>query len=494
MKKSNIRKNVKRILFIIAGLIIILILVLLVNTIKFKSKQAQIAPIPKDNISDNVLTHFSKAIQYRTISYEDSLKFDPVPFLEFCDFLKQTYPLTNNHIKRHLVNNYNILYKWEGTDTKINPIILTAHYDVVPVEESSSHEWINDPYSGEIDNGFVWGRGTMDDKLSVIGIMEAIELLLEQGFVPERTIYVAFGYDEEIGGHNGAKKIVEHLKQNNVRAEFVLDEGLCITRKMVPGIEKDVALIGSSEKGYLSIELSLDHEGGHASMPQKETTIDIMAQAIVKLRENQPKPRICEPIEGFFEYIGPEMVFTQRIFFANKWLFKGIILNIYAASPPGNSLIRTTTAPTIFNSGIKDNILPTNATAVLNYRILPDETVDNILQHIKKVIDDDRIHISTISFYQNPSPISSTESFGFKVIEKTIKQIFPDILVSPSLVNAATDSRHYATISDDVYRFSPQIITTEDLPRLHGINERLSTESFKECVRFYMQIIRNSNL
>jgi len=494
MKKSNIGRTIKHILFFIAGLIAILILVLLINTIRFKSKQAQIAPIPKDNIDDNVLTHFSKAIQYRTISYDDSSKFDPVPFLEFCDFLKQTYPLTNTHLQRHLVNNYNILYKWEGANNKTNPIILAAHYDVVQVEESSLHKWKNEPYSGEIDDGFIWGRGTIDDKLSVMGIMEAIELLLEQGFVPERTIYVAFGYDEEIGGLNGARKIVEHLERNKVRAEFVLDEGMVITRKMVPNVKKDVALIGLSEKGYLSVKLSLDYEGGHASMPQKETTIDILANAIVKLRDNQPHPRICGPIEGFLEYIGPEMPFIKKIFFANSWLFESVILNIYAATPAGNSLIRTTTAPTIFKSGIKENTLPTKGFAVLNYRILPGETTDDILQHIKDVIDDDHICISAISFYQNPSPISSTESFGFKVIEKTIKQIFPDVLVSPSLVNGATDSRHYANIADDVYRFSPQVITKEDLPRIHGINERLGAESFKDCIRFYVQIIRNTNL
>ena len=402
--------------------------------------------------------------------------------------------MTNTHLKRHLINNYNILYKWEGKNTEINPIIFAAHYDVVPVEEGSLHEWINDPYSGEIDNGFVWGRGTMDNKLAVMGIMEAIELLLEEGFIPERTIYAAFGYDEEICGLNGAKKIVDHLKDNNVRAEFVLDEGLVITRKIVPGIEKDVALIGTSEKGYLSVELSLNHDGGHASIPQKETTIDILARAIVKLRENQPQSRICEPVERFLEYVGPEMPFVQKIFFANKWLFESVILGIYESTPAGNTLVRTTTAPTIFKSGIKDNILPTSASATMNFRILPGETVEDILSHIKNVIDDERIKISAGDYKTiNPSPVSSAESYGFKIVEKTIKQIFPDVLVSPSLVNATTDARHYTAISDNVYRFSPQVVTAEDLPRYHGVNERLGTESFKDCIRFYMQIIRNSN-
>ena len=227
-------------------------------------------------------------------------------------------------------------------------------------------------------------------------------------------------------------------------------------------------------------------------MPQKETTIDILAQAIVKLRVNQPQSRICEPVEKLMEYIGPEMSFTQKLFLSNRWLFEGVILNMYAATPTGNSLIRTTTAPTIFKSGIKDNILPTSASATLNFRILPGETVEDVISHIKDVIDDERIIISLGDIKSNPSPVSSTESFGFKVVEKTIKQIFPDILVSPSLVNGATDSRHYATISDDVYRFSPQTVTTEDLPRFHGINERLNIEDFKDCCRFYYQLIKNS--
>ncbi|MCD4692740.1 MAG: M20 family peptidase [Calditrichales bacterium] len=491
MKKNSIKRNIKRILLIMTGLILVIIFVLLFNTIRFKSKQLQTTPIPKVDVSKNAVIHLSQSIQFKTISYENITQFDSVPFLKFLDFLKKTYPQINTTLEKRLINNYNILYKWNGKNPNKKSIILTAHYDVVPVEKSTLNQWIEKPFGGKIDDSFIWGRGTMDDKLAVIGIMEAIKMLLNEGFKPEKTIYIAFGYDEEIGGLNGAKKIVELLKHNNVRAEFVLDEGLCITRKIVD-IEKDVALIGLSEKGYLSVELSLDYEGGHASMPQKETTIDILAQAIVKLRVNQPQSRICEPVEKLMEYIGPEMSFTQKLFLSNRWLFEGVILNMYAATPTGNSLIRTTTAPTIFKSGIKDNILPTSASATLNFRILPGETVEDVISHIKDVIDDERIIISLGDIKSNPSPVSSTESFGFKVVEKTIKQIFPDILVSPSLVNGATDSRHYATISDDVYRFSPQTVTTEDLPRFHGINERLNIEDFKDCCRFYYQLIKNS--
>jgi carboxypeptidase PM20D1 len=493
MKKHSIKRNIKRILLLITGLLSVVIFVLLFNTIRFKSKQLQATPIPKIEISNNAIMHLSQSIQFETVSYENSTQFDSVPFLKFCDFLIQTYPQINATLERRLINNYSILYKWNGKNPDKKPIILTAHYDVVPVEKSTLNQWIEKPFEGKIDDSFIWGRGTIDDKLSVIGIMETIEKLLKEGFIPERTIYVAFGHDEEIGGLNGAKMIVEHLKGNNVRAEFVLDEGLMITRKIVPDIEKDVALIGLSEKGFLSVMLSLDYEGGHASMPQKETTIDILARAIVKLRENQPQSRICEPIEKFIEYIGPEMPFIQKLVFANKWLFEGVILNIYESAPASNSLVRTTTAPTIFNSGIKDNILPTSASATLNFRILPGETVDDILSHIKNVIDDERIKISTGGFKSNPSRVSSTESKGFKTINETIKQIFPDVLISASLVNGATDSRHYTMISDDVYRFLPVTLTTEDLPRFHGINERLSVEAFNDCCRFYYQLIINSN-
>jgi len=437
--------------------------------------------------------HLSQSIQFETISNENSSQFDSVSFLKFCDFLIQSYPQTNAILDRLLINSCSILYKWNGINPDKKPIILTAHYDVVPVEKSTLNQWIEKPFSGKIDDNFIWGRGTMDDKSAVIGIMEAIEKLQNEGFIPDRTIYIAFGHDEEISGLNGAKMIVEHLKRNNVRAEFVLDEGSSITRKMVPGIEKDVALIGLSEKGYLSVMLSLDYEGGHASMPQKETTIDILARAIIKLRDNQPQSRICEPIEKFIEYIGPEMPFAQKLVFANKWLFEGVILNIYESASASNSLVRTTTAPTIFKSGIKDNILPTSASATLNFRILPGETVENILSHIKNVIDDERIIISTLDFNSNPSPVSSTESNGFKTINKAIKQIYPDVLISASLVNGATDSRHYAVISDDVYRFLPLTITTEDLPRFHGINERIGVDAFNDCCRFYYQLIKNSN-
>jgi len=485
------KRNIKRILIFVTGLLSVLIFVLLIKTIMFKSKQIQTAPIPKIDIPNDAIMHLSQSIQFETISNENSTQFDSVPFLNFCDFLIQTYPQINSNLERHLISNYSILYKWNGKNPDKKPIILTAHYDVVPVEESTRNQWAEKPFGGKIDDRFIWGRGTMDDKLAVIGIMETVEKLLKEGFIPERTIYVAFGHDEEIGGLKGAKMIAEYLKSNNVRAEFVLDEGLVITRKMIPGIEKDVALIGLSEKGFLSVKLSLDYKGGHASMPEKETTIEILARAIVKLRENQPQSRICEPIERFIEFSGPEMPFAQRLVFANKWLFKGVILNIYESGPSTNSMVRTTTAPTIFNSGIKDNILPTSASATLNFRILSGETIEGILSHINNTIDDERIKISTGDYKSNPSPVSSIESKGFKTVNKTIKQIFPGVLISASLVNAATDSRHYTIISDDVYRFLPITITSEDLPRFHGIDERLNVDAFNDCCRFYYQLIRN---
>jgi carboxypeptidase PM20D1 len=187
------------------------------------------------------------------------------------------------------------------------------------------------------------------------------------------------------------------------------------------------------------------------------------------------------------------MPFIKKLFFANTWLFEGIILNIYQSSHASNSIVQTTTAPTIFKSGIQENSLPKSGSATLNFRILPGETIEDIISHVKEVVDDDRITISTGKFSSNPSPVSSTETEGFKTISKTIKQIYPDVFVAASLVNGTTDSRHYATISDDVYRFSPQTATTADLERIHGINERLSIDSFKDCYRFYYQLIKNSN-
>jgi carboxypeptidase PM20D1 len=482
----------KKIFKTIGIILLILIGVVLFNTVTYKSKQVQIETIAPVTINENCIQHLSDAVKIKTVSYDDATQFDSISFKRLISFLKKTYPLADSMLNKKLINNYSLLYKWEGKNPSLKPIVLMGHMDVVPAESSENAKWDFDPFSGEIANGFVCGRGTLDDKVNVIGILEAIEMLLKENFKPERTIYLAFGHDEEIGGQNGAKKIAEYLQSQNVNAEFVLDEGLVITKGIVPGIKPNVGLIGISEKGYLSVELSVEADGGHSSMPAKETPIGILSGAISKLEKKPMAATISEPVQHFLDYVGPEMPFFSKLAFANQWLLKSVIIGKYEASNSGNATVRTTTAPTIFKSGVKDNVLPSIATATINFRIVPGETSDDVIAHIEKTITDPRVKIKKIGHNNEATPVSDINSEGFKQIEKSIKQTFKNTLTAPALMVGATDEKHYLNVSSNLFRFLPAICESGDLKRIHGINEKISTDNFKDCVRFYRQLILNS--
>ena len=368
-----------------------------------------------------------------------------------------------------------------------------GHLDVVPVVEKNKSEWKVDPWSGIIKNDTIWGRGTIDDKVGVIGILEAVELLLSQNYKPKRTMYFAFGHDEEIGGRLGAVAMAKYLKEQGVTAEYVLDEGGVISEGLVPDMTKEVALIGTAEKGYLSLNLGIRVEGGHSSMPGKETAIDIMANAISALKANPLPSKITVPLEQFMEYLGPEMPFVNKMVFANKSILGPVLLNVYESTSSGNAQIRTTTSPTIFNSGIKDNIIPLTASATVNFRILPETTSEDVIAHVKKVINDDRITIEKGSFVSEPSKLSATDNEQFKILNTTILQLFPDVVVTPYLVVGGTDSRHYGEVTDNIYRFSPIHLNKHSQKSFHGLNERVAVSDFYDAIAFYVQLIQNSN-
>ncbi len=323
--------------------------------------------------------------------------------------------------------------------------------------------------------------------------MEAVENLLNENYQPKRTIYLAFGHDEEIGGKKGAVLIAKLLKERNIQAEFVLDEGGTITDKVIKGVEKPVAVIGTSEKGYMSLELAVEDAGGHSSQPLKQTAIGILSQAITRLEENPLPGGIREVTADMFTKIAPEMDFQQKIFLANLWLFRPLVENQFAATPSGNATLRTTTAVTMFNSGVKDNILPNKATAVVNFRILPGDTIESVTEYVRRIVNNERVKISPFGEnLWNPSPVSDVSSVNFLNIEKTIRQTFPETVVAPYLVLGGTDSRHFTEISPNIYRFIPIKMNAEDLRRAHGINERVSIETYSQAIGFYYNLIKNS--
>lgn len=484
----------KKILLIIVLCLGLLVSVVLIRTIQFSSRQINVEPITDIEIDEKeVAEHLSNAIRFKTISYKDTAKFDSKEFLGLHKYFEKIFPNIHRKLTKEIIGNYSILFTWKGSESNLKPIILMAHIDVVPVEPNTEKNWKYPPFKGSIANGYIWGRGTMDDKASVLGILEAVEILLKKGFKPRRTIYLAFGSDEEIGGRDGAARIVKILQSRGVEPEYVLDEGLAIVKKVLPYFTKPVALIGIAEKGYLSVDLIVKSKGGHSSTPPEHTAIGMLSTAIHKLENQQMPAKIEGPVKQMFEYIGPELPFNMKIIFANLWLFSPLVIKNLSALPPANALIRTTTALTIFNAGIKDNVLPSEARAVVNFRIHPSNNIGSVIKHIRETINDSQVKIKHLHDVQNPSAISSIDSLGFKIINKTIRQVFLETIVAPSLVIAATDSRHYQKLTKNIYRFVPLQVSKDDLNRIHGTNERIALQNYKQIIKFYIQLIRNSN-
>jgi len=478
-----------KILKFLGALLLIIIAAVLFKTFTFKSKQLDIAAVPAPDFTPEALSRFVGAIKFKTISFNDPTLFDSSQFNAFHRYLETTYPLVHEKLSLQKVAGYSLLYKWEGSDASLAPYVLMAHQDVVPIEEASRSLWTVDPFEGVVRQDSIWGRGTCDDKINLIGIMEAVDKLLKENFQPSRTIYLAFGHDEEIGG-TGAKALAAELKSQNVTAELVLDEGGIVTMDKVPGMTKPVALIGTSEKGYLSLELKVEKNGGHSSMPEKETAMDILSKALVTLREHPFPANFTPSTEGFIEHVGPEMPFLQRMVFANTWLFKKIVIGIYESSPGGNALVRTTAVPTIFQAGMKDNVVPTSVSAVVNFRTLPGDSSKRVISHVKNVINDERVTISVFGgFESEPTGISPSDGPGYKVVDETVHKTFPETVTAPFMMIGGTDSRHMDGISKNIIKFSPMI----DPVGFHGINERVSLQSFQDTLWFFETLLRASN-
>ncbi len=478
----------KKILLLVLFALLILVGIIAFKTITAPNLQTKIKALPAPVLSDDALKHFQQAITYPTISFGDTKKWDSIPFINFRKFLESTYPLVHQNLARETVGEYSYVYKWQGKNTALNPFILMAHQDVVPIEETTIKQWTCEPFAGTIKDGFIWGRGTTDDKINLISILESAEKLLTENYQPERTVYFIFGHDEELGGKKGAVKIAELFRQRNIKADIIMDEGGIVTKKEVPGITKPIALIGTAEKGYMSLEFSVNKKGGHSSQPDNETAIDILLKAIVQLRANPFETHFVKATDGLIKYLGPEMQFPNNIAFANPWLFSSIIKSEYKKSRTGNAMIRTTAVPTIVNAGIKDNVIPTLATAIVNFRLLPGDSSTMILKKVKEIINDKRIIIKpfgdNISEGSNTTP---TTSIAFTRIDSIIKLSYKEVVSAPFLLIGATDSRHFSEVSDNIIKFSPMV----DPIGFHGIDERVSLESYQHSLWFFEQFLRS---
>lgn len=428
------------------------------------------------------------AIRIPTISHQDPSLFDPDAFDALHAYLEQTFPLVHANLERERVAQYSLLYRWRGRDPARQPYLLMAHLDVVPVIPGTEPNWEFPPFGGEIADGYIWGRGALDDKFMVTGILDAVEGLLQAGFQPDRDVYLAFGHDEELGGDAGAAVIARLLEARGIDLAYVLDEGGAITDGALPGIDRKVALIGIAEKGFLSLELTTRAAGGHSSMPPPSTAIGVLSRAVSRL-EASPFPMDPSHLEmTFAHYLAPHMSFEMQVLAANLWLFGPLL----ATSDQMNAMLRTTTAVTMFNAGIKENVLPIDARAVVNHRIIPGETVASVTARVIEIIDDESVSVVPLTA-RDPSPVSDTDSTSFAALARTIRQLNEDVIIAPYLVVGGTDAKHFAGLSRNVYRFSAIVAEPDMMNRFHGTNERLAVDDYARLVSFYKQLIRNSD-
>ncbi len=467
------------------------LLVVTVNTIRFRTKQVRMPPAGAIASLPGFAERLGRAIRFPTVAAGSPGDTDPRPFDGLREHLAGSFPRVHERLVREVFGGQSLLYRWQGVDPSRRPILLMSHLDVVPVEEGTECDWTRPPFSGEIADGFIWGRGALDVKCGALGLLEAVERLLADGFRPTCDVYLALGHDEETGGLGGNRPIAATLRDRGVRFRFALDEGGGLMEGIIDGIDTPVAYVGIAEKGYATVVLSASGPGGHSSMPPPHTSVGRVAAAVARLEADPFPARIDGATAAMLDHLGPEMPWHRRAALANRWLVGGLIARQFSAKPSLNALLRTTTAATVIHGGKTPNVLPGRAEAFVNVRLLPGDTAESALARIRAVVDDPGVTCSLQERLSEASPVSSIESGGFRVLQRTISEVYPGAVVAPGLSMVATDSRHYAAIADDVYRFLPLRVTSRDLGRIHGVDERIAVEDYADLIGFLARLIRN---
>jgi len=438
--------------------------------------------------SRTVAEHMAEAIRFQTVSFSFESPTKAEAFLALHDWMRATYPRIHTTLELEVVNRYSLLYRWKGTDPDKAPIGLLGHMDVVPVEPGTERNWTHPPFDGVVADGFVWGRGAIDDKSTVILVMEAVERLIAEGFQPDRDIYLAFGHDEEISGRAGAQKIVALLKDRGIMFDWILDEGLAILDGFVDFIDTPMAVVGLAEKGFLTLQLSATDAGGHSSSPRPETAISKIAKAVSTVQAS-PFPMQVDPADAAnLRALGGAMPFMKRLAVANLWAFEGLVMSEFASDPYQAAQYRTTTAATVIRGGTKENVLPQFATAMVNFRLHPRDTIDSVIARTQKLVGPD-IKVEVYGQPNNPPAPSDIDGKAYGLFQQALGQSFGPIAMAPSLVVGATDSRFYADVTRETFRFTPVVLTRDQFSGFHGTDERAQVASLGQSVRFYMALI-----
>jgi carboxypeptidase PM20D1 len=484
----------KRFFLALGGGLALLSAVMIVRAALFTSRQIHVTPATSIKLDrEAMVARLAEAIKLKTVSFRSLSDEGATEIQRLHQLLANSFPRVHQRLEREIVNQHSLLYTWKGTEPNLRPTLFMAHMDVVPVDTATEKSWTQPAFSGMIADGYIWGRGTMDDKASVLGLLESVEYLLSENFKPRRTVYLAFGHDEETDGNEGAAKIAELLASRKIQLEYVLDEGMNILSGVFDDIGAPVALIGIAEKGYLTVQLTAKSPGGHSSTPAKNSTIATISRAIQRLDAAPFPAKLDGATRQMFDYLGPEMSWPKKFVLANLWLTRPLVRRQLTQSPLTNALVRTTLAPTVFHAGARENVLPTEATALVNLRIMPGESTIEAMQRVRRIVNDPKIELAAASVRVEPSVITKVDSPSFFALQGTIREIAPEAIVAPALLVGATDSRHYAKLTENIFRFLPIALQSQDIKRYHGIDERISIQDYERCVRFYTQMIRNSN-
>lgn len=439
---------------------------------------------------DAAARRLSQAIRFQTVSHQDKTEDRPAEWERFREWLQGAYPALHAATTREVVSGHTLIYTWKGTDASLAPIVLMAHQDVVPVTPGTETDWRHPPFEGVIAEGAVWGRGAVDDKGSLISLLEGAELLAARGFTPRRTVLFVSTHDEETRGQ-GALAVADWMKARDLRAEFVLDEGLVVISDN-PITGGPVALVGIAEKGYGTLTVTARAPGGHSSSPPPDAGgAVLLSRAVVAIADHPFPPEFKGPGVGLLQTLAPTGPALMRMAVANRWLFEPLLIQRMSATPAGAALLHTTIAPTMLKGSPKENVLPQDARAWINYRIAPGDTSESVLAHTRAAVGELPVEFAWAKPPDEPSPVSSTQSRGWNVLAALAGEM-SRAPVSPGLVTAATDSRHLQAVATDVYRFQPITLALAEVQMIHGTNEHLTLENLEFAVGFYARLLETA--
>ena len=467
-----------------------LLTTMIIRTLLCKPKEIDAGEYKARDFDKNLIArHLSEAVQIPTVSMVGEFEGIDKPFLDYHAWLEKTYPLVHKAAQKTVINKYSLVFKFTGKDSTLLPGAFLAHQDVVPAPKEG---WDYDPFGGTIDDGFIWGRGTQDMKGTMISLLEAAEKLLSEGWQPERDVYFCFGHDEEAWTEEGAAHICDWFKKQNIRLEYIVDEGGTIIDGKMIGEDKLFGLIATCEKGNMNMTLTVEKAGGHASNPSKPSAAAIMGKALVKL-DKHPMPSKWTPAtKQTFKLIAPHVKFPFRFILVNRDILSPLLKFVFKKIPLTNSLISTTFAQTMLHGSDAENVIPPKVTANINTRIITGVTSDEVLEYTQKLLGKN-VKVERHGKGTEATAVSPIDVKPWHDLNVAIKQIFPTMVTAPYMFIANSDSRYYGDVCDNIYRFTPFLMTLDDQKRIHAINERVSIDAMETATKFFAQCLEVMN-